>query len=318
MAVNTLAILTDELADLIPELDVARLVVDAVGLPKRLIKWESTPQVRWASILSVAEEHEKLVELVERAVQDYPKHRYLVEVATGARSLSRGPEVEWKGLPFESIIGRADLLPIRYLAIGLRRAACVGRVVRTDGVLGTGFVIAQNLLVTNHHVLPTPAVAASASVELNYEVGEDGQGPQPLAVRLDPAAGFATSEDHDWAAVRIAGGASWPSVPLPPSTTAVGARLAIIQHPGGEPKQIALHDADVAFVNATRVQYFADTRAGSSGSPVFDIDWNLVAVHHSGGNLREPGTAKIVQRNEGIAATLVIDGIRAAGLMNHP
>jgi S1-C subfamily serine protease len=314
-SVNTFVVLVDELADLIPDLDKARLVVTAVGLKPRLIKWEGTPQVRWASILEVAEEHSKLVEVVERAVADYPKHRYLIEVASGSRVLSRGPDVDWKGLSFEAIVGTSDLLPIRYLAIGLRRAESVGRIVRTDGTLGTGFIVDGNVLVTNHHVLPNAEIASTAKLQLGYELSEAGALAEAEALALAPALGFATSEEHDWAAVRLAGDRTFPSIPLPPKSTAVGARVAIIQHPGGEPKQIALHDSEVAFVSDTRVQYLADTRAGSSGSPVFDVNWNLVAVHHSGGTFRDTSTARNVQRNEGIVAHLVIDAMRAARVL---
>ena len=34
---------------------------------------------------------------------------------------------------------------------------------------------------------------------------------------------------------------------------------------------------------ATRVHYYADTNHGSSGSPVFNRLWEVIALHHSGG-----------------------------------
>ena len=70
----------------------------------------------------------------------------------------------------------------------------------------------------------------------------------------------------------------------------------------------------VVFVGQNRVQYPTDTMPGSSGSPVFDSDWNVVALHYSGGKLREPGTNGIYYRNEGIHINAVIDGKKAAGL----
>jgi V8-like Glu-specific endopeptidase len=48
------------------------------------------------------------------------------------------------------------------------------------------------------------------------------------------------------------------------------------------------------------VQYITDTLPGSSGSPVFNDDWRIVALHHSGGNIPEPSTNSIHFRNEGI------------------
>jgi V8-like Glu-specific endopeptidase len=47
----------------------------------------------------------------------------------------------------------------------------------------------------------------------------------------------------------------------------------------------------VVLVGEGRVQYLTDTLPGSSGSPVFDADWNVVALHHSGGWLKEPNAA---------------------------
>jgi V8-like Glu-specific endopeptidase len=100
-----------------------------------------------------------------------------------------------------------------------------------------------------------------------------------------------------------------------PATVQVDAYVNIIQHPGGGPKQIGLYHNTVAYVGEGRVQYLTDTLPGSSGAPVFDGSWNVVALHHSGGMLREPGTKNVVYRNEGIAVNTVIDDLRNAGIL---
>lgn len=65
----------------------------------------------------------------------------------------------------------------------------------------------------------------------------------------------------------------------------VGHPVSIIQHPGGQAKHWAVEqnklllepgDADLFLT------YSTDTQEGSSGSPAFNFDWELVAVHHSG------------------------------------
>ncbi|MGL4649089.1 MAG: trypsin-like peptidase domain-containing protein, partial [Caldilineaceae bacterium] len=61
--------------------------------------------------------------------------------------------------------------------------------------------------------------------------------------------------------------------------------------------------------------YLTDTLPGSSGSPCFNDRWEVVALHHSGGWLREPGAKGTFFRNEGMQMGLVLAGIRAAGLM---
>ena len=66
----------------------------------------------------------------------------------------------------------------------------------------------------------------------------------------------------------------------------------------------------MAYVGEGRVQYLTDTLPGSSGSPVFDEQWNVVALHHSGGWLAEPNSASktTYYRNEGISIDRVIAG----------
>ena len=53
-----------------------------------------------------------------------------------------------------------------------------------------------------------------------------------------------------------------------------------MQHPQGLPEKIALAHNLVRYVDAQVVQYWTDTEAGSSDSPVFYDDWRVVALHH--------------------------------------
>jgi hypothetical protein len=76
----------------------------------------------------------------------------------------------------------------------------------------------------------------------------------------------------------------WISVPDAPPTLAAHDALFIVQHPKGDPLQLALDTDAVIGMNGnnTRVEYGTSTLPGSSGSPCFDRNWNLVALHHSG------------------------------------
>jgi len=76
------------------------------------------------------------------------------------------------GLPnyvgVERIIGdQSPLLPISFLEIGLERARAVARIVCPDGV-GTGFLIRDNLLITNNHVISKPEEAREARIQLGF------------------------------------------------------------------------------------------------------------------------------------------------------
>ncbi len=80
----------------------------------------------------------------------------------------------------------------------------------------------------------------------------------------------------------------------------VDSRVNIIQHPMGRPKEISMQNNFVQYVGGNVVQYVTSTLPGSSGSPVFNDNWEVVALHHSGGNIPEPTTGKKYYRKEGI------------------
>jgi len=57
-----------------------------------------------------------------------------------------------------------------------------------------------------------------------------------------------------------------------------------LQHPRGGELKLALDTDAIIGVNAngTRLRYRTNTEAGSSGSPCFDANWRLAALHHAG------------------------------------
>jgi endonuclease G len=204
-------------------------------------------------------------------------------------------------LGLERIIGRNELLGVQYLDGGQIAARSIGRiVVRRSATkmapMGTGFLIAPGLLMTNNHVLPTPQSARGGIVQFNYQCGLDGNLLSPVDFTLDPDVFYLTSPSKDLdftlVAVRETAGSGAqladfgfkPLVALADEVLA-GESVTIIQHPGGEPKQIALRENFVmALPNAADryLYYQTDTTPGSSGSPVFNDDWEVVALHHSG------------------------------------
>ena len=53
----------------------------------------------------------------------------------------------------------------------------------------------------------------------------------------------------------------------------------IIQHPGGQFKQIAVRNNLAASLKGNDLAYFTDTEGGSSGSPVCNDRWEVLALH---------------------------------------
>jgi V8-like Glu-specific endopeptidase len=58
----------------------------------------------------------------------------------------------------------------------------------------------------------------------------------------------------------------------------------VIGHPNGAGLQISLHDAAILAIdpNERLIHYRTPTEPGSSGSPVFNSYWQLIAIHHAG------------------------------------
>lgn len=328
-----LTALNDVMADLYSTVQESRRVVGVAGIRSQLVRYDDQALLNWFNILEEARRQSadhsdprpaKIQAILDAALADYPDNELLRALQRDEPAIVKGPDIRkdigWKAAAdpaqLEKIMGeQSTLLPIRFLDIGVQRSRSVARIVRSDRSSGTGFVVGKGWILTNHHVLPTDTIAKDSVAEFNYQETVDGLSAEKASYRLDPTR-FATSETNDWTVVGIdeAVERTWGAISLKPVETHSGAYVNIIQHPGGGPKQIALYHNTVVYTGEGRVQYLTDTLPGSSGSPVFDDQWRVVALHHSGGMLREPGTKKSYYRNEGIAVTAVLNDLREAGI----
>lgn len=194
---------------------------------------------------------------------------------------------------FERIIAGDELQPINYLPIGAAAARSICRLTMLEPRgFATGFLIAPQVLVTNNHVFPTAEAARGAFGEFDLENDLDGKPKTPMVFDLDPARLFLTSVELDFSVVAVAPASRSGGVPLSqygflPLVDAVGKVvegewLTIIQHPDGEPKQICVRENKLLKRTDQVLWYSTDTQGGSSGSPVFNNDWQVVALHHKG------------------------------------
>lgn len=80
--------------------------------------------------------------------------------------------------------------------------------------------------------------------------------------------------------------------------------LFILQHPRAAPLAVAFDTRSIIGLNgnSTRVMHRTNTERGSSGSPCFTQNWELVALHHSG----DPDFAHKPTYNEGIPISNII------------
>jgi endonuclease G len=222
-------------------------------------------------------------------IDNEPPDRVKIRLAVAQ---SQGPDV------LERIIVGNDLKPVNYLEKGIDVARAVGRIHKRDSQLGnlldyaTGFLISPHLLLTNHHVFGSPDEARLSEVEFNYQKNKDGAWVGSEFFELQPDTFFFADEQLDFAVVAVAQTARQSGKPLAifgwltlnPQIGKVspGEYLTIIQHPSGEDKQIALRENQLLKIDRHTLWYRTDTAPGSSGSPVLNDVWQVVALHHSG------------------------------------
>ncbi|RJF73118.1 hypothetical protein D3875_17765 [Deinococcus cavernae] len=193
-------------------------------------------------------------------------------------------------LTVERVLGANDLVNVAYLDLARAASRAVGRIVLRDGRgrvmgFGTGWLCSPHALLTNHHVLEDAASARNSVIEFDYELRSDGTLRDRITLPLDPDALFLTSEKLDYSLVAVKGETSafgWLPLFGSADRNVLGEALSIVQHPSGEPKQVALRENRLIDRLPDFLHYETDTAPGSSGSPVFNDAWEVVALHHSG------------------------------------
>jgi len=281
------------------------------------------------------------------------KHR-LATISRGTVQFTRGERESIAALDqltereLEARLGKEGPRKIKWLKKGFTAARSIARV-RYKGNegglgIGTGFLVEGRLfapslggeifLLTNAHVIAarsdgqaiTPAMASITFDELETL--------PPIAcdqvVWSDPFL--------DASLVRLK--STQASLPSPISVEAFDffsddiegvppprRRAYIIGHPEGGDLSMSLDDAEIVDLGRRRqdeagifVHYKTPTEPGSSGSPVLNDDWRVIALHHAGPPRQTSGSAQGLRKlggrpgfnwaNEGILLASIAEKVR--------
>lgn len=251
----------------------------------------------------------------------------------------------------EQVINSEDnFLDIHVLVGAIYSASAVCRIENPEGaVKGTGFLVGPDLLLTNQHVLKSQDYLEEAVARFDHRLDGGAVASPGRLFRFQrdffhssPAGAF----DYCLARLESAPLAAVAAVPegdvsmmdllragkhrgyLVPAPRFVKAndRVNIIQHPDVHPMKVVMtQNYVVGDMTDMRVQYVADTMGGSSGSPVFNQNWEVVAIHHSGAPYPADSAAVTLKKlwkgryrvNEGIPMRGLLRDLQEKGLERY-
>jgi V8-like Glu-specific endopeptidase len=220
----------------------------------------------------------------------------------------------------EHVFGETGYQPLKWLRQALDCARGVARIGRSkyEGT-GTGFRIDgawigetwanKRLLLTNAHVCtnlpelvgkhPYYALAAGEAVVAFFEAGQ----AEPMVAKVVRIIESSPPDELDYSLLELD---VVPDSPLPELTpeplNLPNKRVNILGHPLGRELSVSLQDNEVRNLEGRHIHYITPTKPGSSGSPVFDQNWKLVALHHAGLVARKV--------NEGILMSAILSDLR--------
>jgi endonuclease G len=202
----------------------------------------------------------------------------------------------------EDVLNRFEdrtFVDVSYLECARAAANSVGRVVFEESgkAWGTGVMISDQLFLTNWHVVNSTVMASEMLVQFNYERDVLGRAEKPMTFKFAPEKFYFCNEKMDFAIVAVDDNSlnsnmkpsNFGYVPICESADKhiIAEFATIIQHPEGDYKQINLREnriigryGDADQPGPPVLLYpVCNTMKGSSGSPVFNDQLWIVAVH---------------------------------------
>jgi len=230
--------------------------------------------------------------------------RKIIDAITPAENLDkrkrmlRGASAEPIEFAYERAIGKNDSVYSNFTDILNAAKRKVGRIVVKDGIrnlsFATGFMVSERLMLTNWHVFRAIAAARDSELQFGYELDQSGRPKTPVIFKFAVEEFFHSHEALDYCLVAVqpfdvTGRISLSEFGYHFLDPGVG-KLAgegqefvnIIHHPDGDYMQYSIRENRFIQIQDNTIWYAADTAPGSSGSPVFNDQFQIVALHHMG------------------------------------
>lgn len=221
------------------------------------------------------------------------------------------------GALFEALLGPPNYKSIWWLEKAIEASKKVCRIRMANGS-ATGFVISDDILITNNHVFGSKDDARTAQLQFDYRMLSNGTAAPVDEWECEPDAMFQTNPALDYTIVRVkkknnknVGEVRGKFNLRHGSTVSRNQRVNIIQHPQGRFQEIAFRDNQVKLITDHYIQYLTDTDYGSSGSPVLDDFFNVVALHNQ--RVPDPSNPYRWYRNQGYRIEAILQD--AGGLI---
>ena len=223
----------------------------------------------------------------------------------------------------ERLMGNDDLVDEFYLERALLAAQPVCRIsIRSSSGhergTATGFMISPRLLLTNEHVFGSPEEAEPSIAEFNYRYDIAGRPEPSYRFRLRPSEYFFNDESLDFAIVAVEPRATDHDVELKSfgyhrlivasGKSLVKEWMTIIQHPIGARRQFAIRENQcIDDRDPDVIWYMSDTAQGSSGAPVLNDSFQVVALHHAGVARRDGRSQYLLKNGKTVSSLRDVD-----------
>ncbi|MEM9303391.1 MAG: serine protease [Pseudomonadota bacterium] len=270
----------------------------------------------------------RVLQLLRSALLD--KDGGVVAIHDPTRTVKQAHELADDG-EFERVLGKDRYKTYKWYVTGLDRATAVAKIYNPvgDGI-GTGFLVKGSdvheritddwVFMTNAHVVSddpaeqqaSPAALAPEDATVVFQAGPDAGKAFSLGEMI-----FTSNRNAlDCSILTLEQTTAFDRpFRIAKNLPAVGegkrARVYVIGHPRGAGLSFSLHDNLLLDHQAPKVHYRAPTEGGSSGSPVFNANWFLIALHHLGGESiqrlnNKPG---LYGANEGISMQSILRAV---------